>query len=295
MKNIFLLPTDKPSRLAKHSSGSFHIVANKSHKKGLYNMTNQNIYITSSEEIKYNDYYLGEDGLIYCLVTTVNSNGKKIILTTDQELIKDGVQSIEEDFLQWFVKNPSCEEVVVKSQHIDEFGNYIDDCFHSKTDSYVYKIIISKEEIKQEPNFYEKLKEHFENTPREKILEDWNKSADLDKVGPTVDEFLKNSDEERLKENGEKWSLNSAKEFALSYFKKSDEVSSKGMFTYELLLRILEAGIECGYKFGIKRQDERMFTYDELRRIAYNAYCLGQLEEPTENKYNLWIQQFKKK
>ncbi len=46
---------------------------------------------------------------------------------------------------------------------------------------------------------------------------------------------------------------------------------------------------------GAKWQAERMFTYDELRRIAYNAYCIGQLEEPTENKYNLWIQQFKNK
>jgi hypothetical protein len=124
------------------------------------------------------------------------------------------------------------------------------------------------------------------------------KEVDPEFVDIVNDNFwglIDDSSEERLKEASKKWSLNSAKEFALSYFKKSDEVSSKGMFTYELLLRILEAGIECGYKFGIKRQDERMFTYDELRRIAYNAYCLGQLEEPTENKYNLWIQQFKKK
>jgi hypothetical protein len=46
---------------------------------------------------------------------------------------------------------------------------------------------------------------------------------------------------------------------------------------------------------GAKWQSERMYSYDELRQIAYNAYCIGQLEEPTENKYNLWIQQFKKK
>jgi hypothetical protein len=35
----------------------------------------------------------------------------KIILTTDQDLIKDGVQAIDDEFLEWFVKNPSCEEV----------------------------------------------------------------------------------------------------------------------------------------------------------------------------------------
>jgi hypothetical protein len=73
----------------------------------------QNIYITSDEEIKIDDYYLGDDNHIYCLVTTVNSNGKKIILTTDQDLIKDGVQSIDDEFLEWFVKNPSCEYVTV--------------------------------------------------------------------------------------------------------------------------------------------------------------------------------------
>ena len=41
-------------------------------------------------------------------------------------------------------------------------------------------------------------------------------------------------------------------------------------------------------------EKEQSYTYDELRTIAYNAYCLGQLNEPIEGKYNLWIQQFKK-
>jgi hypothetical protein len=39
-----------------------------------------------------------------------------------------------------------------------------------------------------------------------------------------------------------------------------------------------------------------MYSYDELRQIAYNAYCKGQLDNnPTEGVFNLWIQQFKKK
>ena len=46
---------------------------------------------------------------------------------------------------------------------------------------------------------------------------------------------------------------------------------------------------------GAKWQAERMYTYDELRQIAYNAYCKGQLDNPTEGEFNLWIQQFKKK
>ena len=56
----------------------------------------------------------------------------------------------------------------------------------------------------------------------------------------------------------------------------------------------LQLAYKAGIFDGAKWQAERMYSYDELRQIAYNAYCLGQLEEPTENKYNLWIQQFKK-
>jgi hypothetical protein len=43
------------------------------------------------------------------------------------------------------------------------------------------------------------------------------------------------------------------------------------------------------------RPEVKSYTYDELRTIAYNAYCLAQLGEPTEGKYNLWIQQYKNK
>jgi hypothetical protein len=117
MKNIHILPTDKPSRLIKHKSGSYHIVEYESHKEGLYNITNQHICITSDEEIKVDEYYLGDDNNIYCLVTTVNYNGKKIILTTDPELIKDGgVQAIDDEFLEWFVNHPSCEFVEIEEK-----------------------------------------------------------------------------------------------------------------------------------------------------------------------------------
>jgi len=45
---------------------------------------------------------------------------------------------------------------------------------------------------------------------------------------------------------------------------------------------------------GAKWQAERMYTYDEMRRLAYNAFCLGQMDNPRENKFNGWIEQFKK-
>jgi hypothetical protein len=61
---------------------------------------------------------------------------------------------------------------------------------------------VPKEEPKDN-NFYEKLKQYFEETPREKILEDWAKSAEFNKVGPTVDDFLNNTNkQETLEEAG---------------------------------------------------------------------------------------------
>jgi len=45
---------------------------------------------------------------------------------------------------------------------------------------------------------------------------------------------------------------------------------------------------------GAKWQAERMYSYDELRRIAYNAYCFGQFEGVTEGQFNKWIVEFKK-
>jgi hypothetical protein len=76
---------------------------------------------------------------------------KEILLSTDIELQKDGVQAIDDEFLEWFVNNPSCEFVEIKLVEFEvdmgldesciEYGNY-------------YKINIPKEESKFE-NFIE--------------------------------------------------------------------------------------------------------------------------------------------
>lgn len=45
-------------------------------------------------------------------------------------------------------------------------------------------------------NFYEDLKNYFDTTTREKVLEDWDKSAEHDKMGVTVEEFLDNTNQQ---------------------------------------------------------------------------------------------------
>ena len=148
MKNIHVLPTDKPSRLYLHSNNELQLRTNIIRTSEDYLGTNQNIYITNSEEIKEGDWCY--DKVLNLIFQTDNhtdfkyanqtDNVLKIILTTDQDLIKDGVQSIDDEFLEWFVKNPSCESVEVRKYH--QRG---DVSFKDR-----YRIIIPQEEPKQE-------------------------------------------------------------------------------------------------------------------------------------------------
>jgi hypothetical protein len=128
MKNIHVLPTDKPSEF--YSIDGKHKLANNTMAMDWYissvGYKPHNIYITDDSEIKEGDWILDTVNDIIEKVKFISKgkliNGcwvlkscKKIILTTDQDLIKDGVQAINDEFLEWFVKNPSCEEVEVES------------------------------------------------------------------------------------------------------------------------------------------------------------------------------------
>lgn len=52
---------------------------------------------------------------------------------------------------------------------------------------------VKQKKTKYMENFVDKLKKYFQETPREKVLEDWEKSKDFDNVGITVEEFLQNT------------------------------------------------------------------------------------------------------
>jgi len=147
MKNIHVIPTDKPSKI-------FYIAENFHLEKGqlIEPKSYHNVYITSDEEIKEWFIVNGINGYSQPMKYSVmfpkdkfpNGHDKNklnllsIILTTDQDLIKDGVQPIPDEFLEWFVKNPSCEEVKIESWQTK--GEWELD----------YKIIIPQEEPKQE-------------------------------------------------------------------------------------------------------------------------------------------------
>jgi hypothetical protein len=196
MKNIHILPTDKPSRLVSVTQE----VGKGQFKRLYYIRTNYNIYdgrpcvlpqdynicITNDEEIKDGDYvqhtqmfnHIGFTGIAKVGKQQVNQEFEmtsldghhsyysckepKVILTTDQDLINDGVQAIPDEFLEWFVKNPNCEEMKLSmipkcfcgksgykySCNSYAYSNISGDICSKEVLEIPYKIIIPKEEPK---------------------------------------------------------------------------------------------------------------------------------------------------
>lgn len=189
MKNIHLIPTNKPSRLFIHNA--FNDLRFDS--KNVLHDNNQNIYITSDEEIKANEWFYSpktNSPQIYGHNDIPKDRGfKKIILTTDQDLIKNSVQAIDEEFLEWFVNNAGCEEVKILRCPIE--GYTID-----------LRELIPKEEPKQEQiqeNHYDRnslsysvIKEepitNLEKLPFPELVKEFKEFAEYNKNVSLVEE-----------------------------------------------------------------------------------------------------------
>ncbi len=195
MKNIFLLPTPKPSRLYKN--GNFLLLDSKEMPDNTLETKNQHLSVTSDEEIKEGSYVI-KNGQVFKVDSNNAYSGtfnitlkyakkylKKIILTTDPDLIKDGVQAIPDEFLEWFVKNPSCEYVEVVP--LRKSSGYYDKKEIWHWDFLAYKIIIPKEEPKQESlSWNELVREAGSEEELIKILK-------LPHIAPLVREAMRNN------------------------------------------------------------------------------------------------------
>ena len=117
MKNIHITPTDKPSRLCFRN----YYFLNKDSIGTYSNVDFRNIYITDNSEIKDGDWYVYKNSIFKSDDDSLvaSKHCKKIILTTDTKLIEDGVQDIDDTFLEFFVKNPSCEVVEVEKRELN--------------------------------------------------------------------------------------------------------------------------------------------------------------------------------
>jgi hypothetical protein len=194
MRNIHVIPTDKPSRFFNTNEGKYHF-REQYVPDTIQTCKNHNIYITSDEEIKEGDWVITPTNDILEWAKVFQPIGKKIILTTHQKLIKYGVQPIDDEFLEWFVKNPSCETVEIGTYHVKgDIGGKLH-----------YKIIIPQEEptleeeyLKDELKKYEGIDVIVLNKPEEPKQETIEEAVERLIISPTLED-------EKVFEVGAKW------------------------------------------------------------------------------------------
>jgi hypothetical protein len=281
MKNLFLLQTEKPSRLHYYFIGNYYALS----KEPLNWRNASHVYITSNEEIKEGDWYINllDNKIWKAEPNFINTNGiigsklKKIILTTDAQLIKDGVQAIDDTFLEWFVQNPSCEEVGIKVEFM-QTPDYLKDGFY-------YKIIIPQEEPKQEIE----------------LIDGFIPTSFFDKQ-ETLEEALKNELE---------FVHNSCRNFDFDLGFKTGgliganwqskqllSLDKEGLIKTDNDKLLYQIGVAKGMVQGIESQQKKSYSQEEAGELVYNmigeyAKHYGVMIDGA--KLNELFEQFKKK
>ena len=222
---------------------------------------------------------------------------KEILLSTDAKLIADGVQSIDDKFLEWFVKNPSCEEV-----EVEKMVNMIQ--FTSR--QFIYKIIITQEEPKQEK--WDKLNKELDDALEEAFGTSPSNILDVfENAKLVLREHLIANKEEVVKdlEQMREWSntnkQETLEEAAIKY------ATNHGMMAY-VFPEKRESFID-----GAKWQAERMYSEEDMFEFSQwishedwvylpsKGYWVNEEQEELEQKLsskeilNQWFEQFKKK
>jgi hypothetical protein len=285
MEDLFLLQTEKPSVLGLHfdiiKEGRLDYAPNfcftEFNRTRNFQHNPHHIYITNSEEIKLNDYIT--DGYIVLQWKDDSSllGRKKVILTTDQDLIKDGVQAIEYEFLEWFFKNPSCEEVGIKVEFM-QTPDYLKDGFY-------YKIVIPQEEPKQEIE----------------LIDGFIPTSFFDKQ-ETLEEALKNELE---------FVHNSCRNFDFDLGFKTGgliganwqskqllSLDKEGLIKTDNDKLLYQIGVAKGMVQGIESQQKKSYSQEEAGELVYNfigeyAKHYGVMIDGA--KLNELFEQFKKK
>jgi hypothetical protein len=262
MKNIFLIPTDKPSRLHHYDYETPLAIS----KEFLNWRQARNIYITSDKDVKEGDWFMSDfnsfplhnikklserEGTLGWEQKDLKNN-LKIILTTDQDLIKDGVQSIPDEFLEWFVKNPTCEWVRIAERFIN------------KDYDSAYVIIIPKEEpLSFSP--FDKEKSETITKEGQKVV------SELQNIlqHKTIEEAAKQSDKSKCK-----------------HFRREH--------TKEEVYDSFEEGFIDGANWQ-QEQDKNKYSEEEVFRIVTSIFHTPTLRDGSWEDIVEWFEQFKKK
>ena len=143
---------------------------------------------------------------------------------------------------------------------------------------------------------HEGLKEYLKNTPKEKVIEDWNEFQHLDEKGITVKEFLEN--QKQTDEKGrcltywgglEEKKKETLEEVGKNYIENIMKFSFNSLETKTQANRMLKC-----VEFGAQWQQERMYKEEEVHGII-KSYHNTIKNDPVNTTYGKWFEQFKKK
>ena len=309
--------------------------------KNLYKIGDDLYIVSSSEKIKENtqtrieglngDWFYNTIYNFIARTGDITSYDFKIILTTNKLLIQDGVQAIDDEFLQWFVQNPSCENV--KVELIEEipsgftFGMFGND---EPPTELVYKIIIPIEEPKQEtvnmnknthyvdfsnPNA-DKISSASTTTIKQETLEEGklrqlfrNRSncyADADDVVQAMDEncFIETINEWQQERSQQIIPFDA---YNIEVFAIKPDENGK-LFAY-IGYKITNGNFHFNVVPFTEPQQERSYSEGDLREAYFSAikstgegwngeYANGNnpnIEEKFTEGFEEWFEQFKKK
>jgi hypothetical protein len=288
MKNIHFIPTDKPTRLYL---SNYDKELNLSSYPLRNYTTGQHIYITNDEEIEEGDWFYDLDTKYVKIKQSwenshLEFNGKKIILTTDEDLINEGVQAIDEDFLQWLVKNPNFENVVVKNfedQYVYNFLDYeiIDETDHLLSQEANKKRLL-QDTKEQKQHLIDMMKGDEELGLYEETTKCYCGHTTYCDCGPeepkqeiTLEEVF---NEEKVK--GVRELIDKPKQETL-------EEAIKRLCVFKVS-KVNDEMRSVNFEIGAKWQQERMYSKEDLEV----AFFEGQF-----GRYSFidWLEQFKKK
>lgn len=297
-------------------------------------LASKNIYITSDEEIKNGDWvlWLSQNKIIKCEDSSLRDRQdmvKKIILTTDRNLIKDGVQPIPDEFLGWLVENQSCEFVNVKKEASRECNCYytkfcqsttLDTKTHCRDGGSTkthYEIMMSAEEINQ--GKLENLIMAYKSgkTIQSKSSGEWKDFVPQNQVDSPNWEYM-GIENWRIKPDDitEELSPRSNKQISLimdlaeKLKKKKSDIDPKIRSEYNQTLEEIQKNtlIKENYKpdyisFGLgykKGQGEGLYTREEvldhLNHLLFMRSSEIDLFTDDDNKITMkWFEQFKNK
>jgi hypothetical protein len=288
MKNIFIVLTDQQSRLYYDYYIGKYRLGKKMGVKNYY------IYITSDEEIKVGDYVLdivNAEVMISKGKMFDNPYIKKIILTTDPTLIADSVQAIDDTFLEWFVKNPTCESVEVEKLKLCiQTGSPCGmQCFSEETcnENIIYKIIIPQEEHKRKIDTCYNFNKEIGCVQDKCRCEDEEPKCQCIRPDDNTCDYCDNKESKVILEEAKKETLKVA---AINYSSYNEQINKA----------VQEAVI-----FGADWQSKRMYSEIELRDLIIKALThdddklCGSLvtkdKEIRTANFGVWFEENKKK